>query len=72
MRLEGRTPIKISQGNIWEEDQGQAGPDRADQELEVLVDYSPDECTKEADSVVLVKAKEESGELGDFGPIEGG
>ena len=72
VRLKSRTPIKISQGNIWEEDQGQAGPDRADQELEVLVDYSSDECTKEADSVVLVKAKEESGELGDFGPIEGG
>ena len=25
--LESRTPIKISQGNIWEEDQGQVGPD---------------------------------------------
>ena len=72
VRLEGRTPIKFSQGNIWEVDQGQAGHDHADQELEVLVDSSSGEWNKEAESIVLVKAEEESGELGDLWPIEGG
>ena len=70
--LESRTPIKIPQGNIWEEDQGQVGPDHADQELEVLVDYGPGEWNKEAESIVLVEAKKESVELGDLRPIEGG
>ena len=68
--LESRTPIKISQGNTWEEDQGQVGPDHAHQELEVLVDFSSGEWNKEAGSIVLVEAKEESGEPGDLGPVE--
>ena len=71
LMLESRTPIKISQGNIWEEDQGQVGPDHAHQELEVLVDFSSGEWNKEAGSVVLVEAKEESGEPGDLGPVAG-
>ena len=70
--LESRTPIKISQGIIWEEDQGQVGPDHADQELEVLVDFSSGEWNKEAGSIVHVEAKEETGEPGDLGPVEGG
>ena len=64
VRLQNRAPIKISQGNIWEEDQGQAGPDHADQELKVLVDFGCGEWNKEAGSMVLVETEEEKGELG--------
>ena len=67
--LESRTPIQISQGNIWEEDRGQAGPDHADQKLEVLVDYSSCEWNKEAESIVLVETDEENSDLG---PIKDG
>ena len=67
--LQSRTPIKISQGNIWEEDRGQAGPDHADQKLEVLVDYSSCEWNKEAESIVLVETDEENSDLG---PIKDG
>ena len=70
VRLQNRTPIKISKDNIWEEDQGQAGPNHADQELEVLVDYSSGEWNKEAESIELVE--EESGDFGDLGPVEDG